>query len=341
VVARLQRTARRSALEARRLGQYLLDEKIGAGGMGVVYRGHHAMLRRPTAIKLLSAEKTTEAAVRRFEREVRLTCQLNHPNTIAIYDYGRTPEGVFYYAMELLEGMTLQALVERFGTQDEGRVIFILEQVCGSLTEAHEAGLVHRDIKPANIMLNRRGGLADFVKVLDFGLVRSSDDHQMTLTAAGGLTGTPLYMSPEAIERPKEVDARTDLYAVGAVGYYLLTGEPVFTGENVLDICLQHFNAAPKRPSERRGKPVSADLEDVLLRCLSKRAADRPGSARQLAALLAGCAAAGSWSTEDAERWWQEHAPTEAGRPLVSDEPQTVDNKLETTFVPARDAVAE
>jgi hypothetical protein len=189
VVAALQRSARRSALEARRLGQYVLDEEIGAGGMGVVYRGHHAMLRRPTAIKLLQVEKTTEESVRRFEREVRLTCQLNHPNTIAIYDYGRTPEGLFYYAMEYLDGMTLQALVDRFGPQSEARVIHLLEQVCGSLVEAHDAGLVHRDIKPANIMIGTRGGIADFLKVLDFGLVRSTDDGQLALTSAGVLTG--------------------------------------------------------------------------------------------------------------------------------------------------------
>ncbi|HTI49624.1 MAG TPA: serine/threonine protein kinase [Planctomycetaceae bacterium] len=342
VVARLQRSARRSALEARRLGQYLLDEKIGSGGMGVVYRGHHAMLRRPTAIKLLQVEKTTEDSVRRFEREVRLTCHLNHPNTIAIYDYGRTPEGLFYYAMEYLEGMTLQELVDCFGPQGEGRVIYLLQQICGSLSEAHAAGLVHRDIKPSNIMLNQRGGLFDFVKVLDFGLVRSAEEQQLTLTSAGGLTGTPLYMSPEAIERPKEVDFHSDLYAVGAVGYFLLTGQPVFSGQNVLDVCMQHFNAAPVRPSIRLGRPIAADLEDVLLRCLAKKVDDRPANARELAAELDACAAAGTWSQADAERWWREHSPTrELGPTITAAESRTANNRLLTTFVPASEVPPE
>jgi eukaryotic-like serine/threonine-protein kinase len=334
VVARLQRSARRSALEAKQLGQYLLDEKLGSGGMGVVYRGHHAMLRRPTAIKLLQVEKTTEETVRRFEREVRLTCTLNHPNTIAIYDYGRTPEGLFYYAMEFLDGMTLEELVDRYGPQDEGRVIHILTQVCGSLAEAHEAGLVHRDIKPANIMLNQRGGLFDFVKVLDFGLVRSDDERQLSLTAAGGLTGTPLYMSPEAIERPKEVGPRSDLYALGAVGYFLITGHPVFTGQNVIDVCMQHASATPVAPSVRRGKAVSSDLEQILLRCLAKKPEDRPASARQLASELESCAAARLWSQRDAKRWWQEHPLT--GIAVTNDAaPRTTDEHLMTTFIPA------
>jgi hypothetical protein len=342
VVARLQRSARRSALEARRLGQYLLDEKIGSGGMGVVYRGHHAMLRRPTAIKLLQVEKTTDDSVRRFEREVRLTCQLNHPNTIAIYDYGRTPEGVFFYAMEYLEGMTLQELVDCFGPQPEGRVIDLLRQICGSLSEAHAAGLVHRDIKPSNIMISPRGGLFDFVKVLDFGLVRSADEQQLTLTSAGGLTGTPLYMSPEAIERPKEVDLRSDLYAVGAVGYFLLTGHPVFSGQNVVDVCMQHFNAAPVRPSVRLGRPIAADLEEVLLKCLAKKVADRPENARELLAELDACAAAGDWTQADAERWWKEHAPAREPGPMVAAaESRTEHNRLLTTFVPASETPPE
>jgi uncharacterized membrane protein YedE/YeeE len=336
-VSRLQRSARRSALEARQLGQYMLDEKIGAGGMGIVYRGHHAMLRRPTAIKLLQIEKTTDDSVRRFEREVRLTCTLNHPNTIAIYDYGRTPEGLFYYAMELLEGVTLQELVDCYGPQDEARVIYILAQVCGSLAEAHEAGLVHRDIKPANIMLNERGGLYDFVKVLDFGLVRSDDEQSLTLTATGSLTGTPLYMSPEAIERPKEVGARSDLYAVGAVAYFLLTGHPVFTGQNVLEVCMQHSTAIPVRPSVRRGRPVAADLEDILMRCLAKRPEDRPPSARQLVAELESCASANLWSQREAERWWLEHAPTGIAVTVAAAAPQTADDRMMTTFVPAGD----
>ncbi|MCB1188769.1 serine/threonine protein kinase, partial [bacterium] len=180
--------------------------------------------RRPTAVKLLDLDKVNDDSIQRFEREVQLTCQLNHPNTVAIYDYGRTPEGVFYYAMEYLDGLTLQSLVERYGPQPEARVIRILTQICGSLFEAHSLGLVHRDIKPANIMINRRGGETDIVKVLDFGLVKALDEgKQAGVTGGNMMTGTPLYMSPEAIQTPQLVDPRTDIYAVGAVGYFLLT----------------------------------------------------------------------------------------------------------------------
>src|SRR5437762_178272 len=196
VVARLQREAQKAAIEAKHLGQYRLEERLGAGAMGVVYKGHHAMLRRPTAIKMLNLDKVNETSIQRFEREVQITCKLNNPNTVAIYDYGHTPEGVFYYAMEYLDGIDMQALVERYGPQPEGRVIRILKQVCGSLYEAHSLGLVHRDIKPANIMINRRGGEADIVKVLDFGLVKALDEQkQAGATSANSLTGTPLYMA--------------------------------------------------------------------------------------------------------------------------------------------------
>ena len=225
VVTRLQREAQKAEIEARQLGQYRLEEKLGAGAMGVVYKGRHAMLRRPTAIKLLNVDRVDEAATQRFEREVQITCNLNNPHTIAIYDYGRTPEGVFYYAMEYLDGINLQSLVEQDGPQPEGRVASILRQVCASLYEAHSQGLVHRDIKPANLMLNRRGGEPDVVKVLDFGLVKALDDRQLV---GSEMSGTPLYMSPESIQTPELVDARSDLYALGAVGYFLLTGETAF-----------------------------------------------------------------------------------------------------------------
>ena len=214
VVARMTKDAQKAAVEAKQLGQYELENKLGAGGMGVVYKAHHAMLRRPTAVKMLSIDKVDAASTARFEREVQITCQLNHPNTIAIYDYGRTPEGVFYYAMEFLDGLDLQQLVEKYGPQPEGRVIHILKQVCGSLYEAHSKGLVHRDIKPSNIMLNRRGSEPDVVKVLDFGLVKALDENKNAgMTANASLTGTPLYMSPEAIQSPLAVDNRSDLYA--------------------------------------------------------------------------------------------------------------------------------
>lgn len=308
VVARLRREAQKAEIEAQHLGQYTLERKLGAGGMGVVYKGHHSMLRRPTAIKMLDVDKVNDESIARFEREVQITCQLNHPNTIAIYDYGRTPEGLFYYAMEFLDGINLQTLVEKYGPQPEGRVIHILSRVCGSLFEAHALGLVHRDIKPANIMINRRGGEADVVKVLDFGLVKALDEQkQAGATSANSLTGTPLYMAPEAIQAPNTVDARSDLYAVGAAGYFLLTGKPVFDAASIVELCQQHVEAVPVPPSQRLGKPVSAELEYALLACLEKSRNKRPATARDLAQLLARAPAAGTWSLEDADAWWSRH----------------------------------
>jgi serine/threonine protein kinase len=307
-VARLRREAQKAEIEAQQLGQYKLERKLGAGGMGVVYKGHHAMLRRQTAIKMLDVDKVNDASIARFEREVQITCQLNHPNTVAIYDYGRTPEGVFYYAMEYLDGINLQTLVEKYGPQPEGRVIHILTQICGSLFEAHNLGLVHRDIKPANIMLNRRGGEADVVKVLDFGLVKALDEaKQAGSTAANSLTGTPLYMAPEAIQAPNTVDARSDLYAVGAVGYFLITGRPVFDTSSLVELCQQHVEAIPMSPAQRLGKPVSEELEYALLACLEKSRNKRPSTARDLALLLARSPLARSWSQEEADAWWGRH----------------------------------
>jgi serine/threonine protein kinase len=308
LVARLRREAQKAAIEAQQIGQYRLERKLGSGAMGVVYKGHHAMLRRPTAIKMLDVDRVNEASIERFEREVQITSQLNHPNTVAIYDYGRTPEGVFYYAMEYLDGIDLQSLVERYGPQPVPRVIHILQQICGSLYEAHSLGLVHRDIKPANIMLNRRGGEPDVVKVLDFGLVKALDDaKQAGQTQQNSLTGTPLYMSPEAIQLPSSVDARSDLYAVGAVGYFLITGAPVFEAESVVDLCQKHVAATPTPPSERMRTPIPAVLESALLSCLEKSRAKRPQTARDLAQLISRCPEALEWSIEDADAWWGRH----------------------------------
>jgi serine/threonine protein kinase len=305
-MSRLQKAAQNASLVAKELGQYQLEAKLGEGGMGVVYRGRHRMLRRPTAIKLLHPDKTTDATIARFEREVQLTCQLNHPNTIAIYDYGRTPEGVFFYAMEFLEGLNLDTLVVRYGPQSEGRVIYILRQVCGSLAEAHDIGLVHRDIKPANIVLSRRGGESDVAKVLDFGLVKAIDSNkEASLTSAGAVIGTPLYMAPEAIDTPEKVDGRSDLYAVAAVGYFLLTGTPPFEGQSVIEICMHHARTPPEPPSARLKRPVSADLEAALLKGLAKNPAERFATAREFAAALAACSTAGAWTSRQADDWWR------------------------------------
>ncbi|MGI9456594.1 MAG: serine/threonine protein kinase, partial [Aeoliella sp.] len=306
-MARLQRQAREAAIEARQLGQYQLEEKLGEGAMGVVYKGRHAMLRRPTAIKLLNTDKVTDASIGRFEHEVQITSHLNHPNTIAIYDYGRTPEGVFYYAMEYLDGIDLQQLVDTYGPQSSGRVIYILRQICGSLYEAHSTGLVHRDIKPANIMLNRRGGEGDVVKVLDFGLVKAQDKGQGGDQQHESMAGTPLYMSPEAIQLPGSVDACSDLYAVGAVGYFLLTGQLVFEATDLAELCRMHTSEPPTPPSTRLGQPIPQELEYAILACLEKSRAKRPQTARDLANLLGRCPTADDWSIDDADQWWARH----------------------------------
>lgn len=309
VVNRMQRAARKAAIEAQELGQYKLEQKLGAGAMGVVYKGYHAMMRRPTAIKLLNVDVMTDSAIARFEHEVQITSQLNHPNTIAIYDYGRTPEGVFYYAMEYLDGIDLQVLVDQYGPQPEARVIQIMLQICGSLYEAHAQGLVHRDIKPANLMLNRRGGQPDVVKVLDFGLVKqvdaAADEH--------GLAGTPLYMSPEAIQSPNLVDACSDLYALGAVGYFLLTGKSVFDASTIVELLQKHVTESPLPPSQRVHVSVSPEFEDVLLSCLEKSRSRRPQTARDLAQMLLRCPTAGMWTVLDAEAWWSNHDRRQRG----------------------------
>ena len=311
-VKQLQVSTRKSALAARRLGQYVLLQEIGAGANGKVYKARHAMLRRAVAVKILDPEKTNESTMARFEREVQVTSQLTHPNTVAIYDYGRTPEGLFYCAMEFLDGLSLDKLVARFGPQTESRGIHILRQVCGSLAEAHDIGLVHRDIKPANIILTRRGGLCDVVKVLDFGLVKAVN-HALELegTVADVVVGTPRYLSPEAIETPERVDARSDLYSVGAVGYLLLTGQPVFATESLKELLKSHVKTLPQRPSERLGKPVAADLENLVMQCLAKEPSQRPQSAQALSEALARCQAAGQWTSQTAEEWWRVNMKTE------------------------------
>ncbi len=312
---RMAEHARLTAIELKRLGQYTLEEKLGEGGMGVVYRARHAMLHRPTAVKFLDAAKTNEKTIARFEREVQLTGQLNHPNTIAIYDYGRTPEGVFYYAMEYLDGINLENLIDWHGLQPEGRVIHILKQVCGSLAEAHGVGLIHRDIKPANILLNARGGLFDFVKLLDFGLVKTTE-HAALATQGGGIVGTPLYMSPEACQSPDNIDARSDLYAVGAVGYFLLTGTPLFDGESVLDILKAQAETMPEPISLRTTQSVSPELETLLMRCLAKSPADRPASAQEIMDALNELPTKDSWTDANAHQWWQCFMPKQAKTPL-------------------------
>jgi len=302
--------------KAQQLGRYKIERKLGAGGMGTVYQASHQMLRRPTALKLLRPDRNSEECLARFEREVQHTAALTHPNTIMIYDYGRTPEGVFYYAMEYLQGITVSALVEVDGAQPEARVVHVVKQACASLAEAHAHGLVHRDVKPANIMLCERGGLYDFVKVLDFGLVREQDQSaDVAVTQVQALTGTPMYMSPEVLTAPETVGPRSDLYQLAAVAYYLLVGRPVFTGGSVYEILGKHMDTAPEPPSQVLGYPVCADLEALLLRCLAKDPADRPANAGEMLAALELCAVSGVWTQREAREWWalwHERHPEEA-----------------------------
>ncbi len=306
VVARQQQRMAKAEKVILQLGQYTLEKKIGAGGMGSVYRARHAFLRRPTAVKMLDADKVTDDSLARFEREVQLTSQLSHPNTIAVYDYGKTADGIFYYAMEYLDGVNLEELVKVWGALPEARIIPILRQICGSLAEAHAIGLIHRDIKPANVILTNRAGLPDFVKVLDFGLVKAANvDEAAKLTQANVTVGTPHYLSPEAVERPESVSPLSDVYAIGAVAYFLVTGTPVFTGKTIVEICMKHVRAAPEPPSVRLGRAVSPSLEGLILRCLAKDPKDRPGGTRALVEELDGLEIGGRWTRADAEAWWK------------------------------------
>jgi serine/threonine-protein kinase len=278
------------------------------------------MLRRPTAIKLLRAENAqSPRAIRRFQREVQLTCQLSHPNTIEIFDYGQTPAGLFYYAMEYLDGFTLKAFVALTGPVEPARVVHILVQACCSLEEAHANGLLHRDIKPSNLMLTRRGGVPDTLKVLDFGLVMDiAGEPDAAEEALDTIAGTPMYLAPEAILSSKAATPQADLYALGAVGYFLLTGTTVFPEGDMAEVLAHHLSDEPEFPSVRLGRKLPADLEYVIMACLAKDPADRPDGARVLAEMLRACDC-GSWSREDAQLWWDEYA--EAAKAEVADEP--------------------
>ncbi len=300
---------RREAFEARQLGQYRLKQQLGAGGMGEVYLAEHQLMKRPCAIKVIRPEKAGDPRVlARFEREVRSMAKLSHWNTVEIFDYGRSEDGTFYYAMEYLPGLNLMQLVERCGPMPPERVIYLMRQTCDALHEAHGQGLIHRDIKPGNIYAAKRGGVYDVAKLLDFGLVKPlvTDASSVELTQEGAITGSPLYMSPEQASGAETADARTDIYSLGAVMYFLLTGQPPFQRERAMQVLMAHVHDEVLPPSQVYSD-VPADLELVVLRALAKRPEDRYQDAESLRAALADCAAAGQWNRELARRWWEKN----------------------------------
>jgi eukaryotic-like serine/threonine-protein kinase len=304
---------------ARELGSYRLEDALGKGGMGEVYRATHQMLARPAAVKLIRSEilgSSTASAARviteRFRREAEAAASLRSPHTISLYDFGVAQDGTFFLVMELLDGLDLETLVERFGPVPPERAVYLLRQACESLAEAHARGLVHRDIKPSNIFTCRMGLAVDFVKVLDFGLVKATGDgdRQSTLlTAPDSTTGTPAYIAPEVIRGDRVPDHRVDIYTLGCVGYWLLTGRLVFQAPNAIQLMYKHANATPTPPSQQSELEISPALDSVILACLAKQPEDRPQNASELSRLLAAAVPRNGWTEERAHRWWDLHHP--------------------------------
>ena len=304
-------TLRREALRAKQLGQYRIIKRLGGGGMGDIFLAEHEMLKRPCVIKLIRPDKVgDEKTLARFQREVQATAQLSHFNTVEILDYGRTEDGTFYYVMEYLPGMSLAELVKKHGPLPPGRVVYLLLQVCDALREAHEAGLVHRDVKPQNIVITQRGGVYDVAKILDFGLVEPiSEKHNSHLTSAGPIMASPLFMSPEQAAGSAVGDPRSDIYSLGAVAYYMLTGRPPFLRNNLLELMDAHTREEPLPPS-RHNPEVPRDLEGVIHKCLVKDPADRFQDMSELSRALSECEAMGHWSRAQAAQWWQKRHET-------------------------------
>ncbi len=309
VASRTLYSLRQTAYEATRLGNYIVEEELGEGGMGRVFRARHALIRRPTAVKVMQvAGEGQVAAIQRFEREVQLSATLSHPNTITIYDFGHTPDNRFFYVMEYLQGLDIQKLVERFGPLRAARSVFVLTQVCSALAEAHARGIVHRDIKPSNVFLTQRGGLYDYVKVLDFGLAKQLTDEQaVSLTKTGVALGTPRYISPEAIRGAENIDARSDLYCLGAVAYFMLTGRPPFDAVTSAELLIDHLKAIPSPLSQVSELPLPSQLEAIVLKCLEKSPEDRYQSATELEAALRAVPLEESWDQTQAREWWDLH----------------------------------
>jgi len=302
-----------SVSRAREMGSYRLVERLGEGGMGEVWRAEHRFLARPAAIKLIRADALDDVAVKRFEREAQSTAALRSPHTVQLYDYGVTDDGTFYYVMELLDGLDLDHLVETHGPMPTERAVHVLLQICASLDEAHHRGLIHRDIKPANIYLCRLGREDDFVKVLDFGLVKpKSDAGSLAVTAQGTFAGTPAFIAPEVVVSESEVDARADIYSLGCVAYWLLTGKFIFDTTSGVKMVFEHVHSRPPPPSSRTDRKIPEELERIVLQCLEKDPADRPASCETLRARLARVALDEPWTDERARAWWSAHAHEEA-----------------------------
>jgi serine/threonine-protein kinase len=326
---------RQEAAEARKLGQYQLKQRLGTGGMGEVYLAEHVLLKQPCAVKLIRPERAGDSAtLRRFEREVQATARLKHWNTVQIYDYGHAADGTFYYVMEYLPGPTLEQLVTRRGPLPPARAIHLLQQACAALREAHAMGLIHRDIKPANMMVCERGGIHDVVKLLDFGLVKAVglDSRDETLTQQGAIAGTPAYMSPEQASGNEQLDARADVYSLGAVAYFLLTGQPPFRRDKAIQLILAQIHE-PARPLTELRPDVPLDLQDVVLRCLEKAPARRFADVSRLHDALTACTCAGQWTEEMAAQWQQarvgdENAGTDASMPALYQPPDECTGQL-------------
>jgi serine/threonine-protein kinase len=322
VGARVVYTLGKAVTEARELGSYRLVERLGQGGMGEVWRAKHRLLARPAAVKLIRTSglgnaQGTEDAIRRFEREAQVTATLSSPHTVQLFDFGVADDGSFYYVMELLDGLDLQTLVERYGPVPAERAVYLLRQVCHSLAEAESYGLVHRDIKPANLFVCRYGGEHDFVKVLDFGIAKTAGE--LTETGAIGLTrdnvlhGTPAYIAPEQA-MGTHLDGRADIYATGCVAYFLLTGKPVFTGDTPMEVVVHHARTPPTAPSAVSELPIPPALDQLILECLAKSPAARPATARVLAQRLVEIGGLRPWNEERARDWWEKHKPVPKGR---------------------------
>jgi serine/threonine-protein kinase len=292
-----------------RLGPYRLEGIIEEGGMATVHRAVHALLKRPTAVKILKPHLATDDLIRRFEREVMLASRLQHPATVEIFDYGRTRDGTFYFAMEFVDGLTLAQLVDRAGAQPVARVAHVLKQVCESLREAHGKGLVHRDMKPQNIMLSERGGESDVVKVLDWGLIKDvRDEEGPELTRYSRVLGTPAYMPPERVRDPAQADPLVDIYGLGAVAYFLLTGTRLFEAPNDFDLRRLVVEKDAPRVAANTTQPIPPLLDELIARCLAKDPAARPQSVDELIAVFTALLRETPWTQAQAARWWREFA---------------------------------